>query len=140
MTNTKKITIILTPISNSKNRKRCKELLHNYCRQNNFTASRIIENKKSIHHADLRKLIDEIKKEPKGTFTIFIEDTMLNDPNNIVLFASLGTLYLLGLIHAEICKKSYNEVKLYNGIDEKNDFLSIADFCLYYTLERYKNN
>jgi len=65
---------------------------------------------------------------------------MLKDPNNIVLFSSLGTLYLFGLIHTGICKKSYSEVKLYDGIDAKNDFLSIADFCLYYTLERYKNN
>ncbi|HJD62480.1 MAG TPA: hypothetical protein LFW14_02725 [Rickettsia endosymbiont of Degeeriella rufa] len=58
-----------------------------------------------------------------------IEDTILNDPNSIILTSSLGTLYLLGFIHAEIYKKSCQEIKLYDGINIKNDFLSIADFA-----------
>ena len=138
MTDTKKIIIFLTPLSNSKNRKLREELLTNYCRQNNFTISHIIESKNSFRHTDLRKLIEEIQNEPKGTFTVLIEDAILNDPKNIVLISSLGTLYLLGLVHMEICKESYKEVKLYGDI--KDDFLSIADFCLYYALESSKSN
>lgn len=122
MLDTKKIIIFLTPISNSKNRKRRIELINNYCQQNNFQTSKIIENKNSFHHANIRKLIDEIKNEPKGTFTVLIEDTILNDPNSIIFTSSLGTLYLLGFIHTEIYKKSFQEIKLYDGINAKNDF------------------
>jgi len=139
MLDTKKIIIFLTPLSNFKNLKRRQKLLNNYCLQNNFTISRIIENKDSFNYATLRKLIDEIKSEPKGTFTILIEDKILNDPNSIILTSSLGTLYLLGLINTEIYKKSYQEIKLYEGITTKNDFLRIANFCLHYTLECYRN-
>ncbi|WP_341788640.1 hypothetical protein [Rickettsia endosymbiont of Lasioglossum villosulum] len=139
MLDTKKIIIFLTPISNSKNRKHCKELINNYCQQNNFQTSKIIE-QNSFHHTNIRKLIDEIRNEPKGTFTILIEDIILNDPNSIIFTSSLGTLYLLGFIHTEIYKKSFQEIKLYDGINIKNDFLSIADFCLYYNLACYGNN
>ncbi|KJV90574.1 hypothetical protein RBEAN4_1582 [Rickettsia bellii str. RML An4] len=46
---------------------------------------------------------------------------------------------MLGFIHTEIYKKSFQEIKLYDGINAKNDFLSIADFCLYYNLACYRN-
>ncbi|MCC8406429.1 MAG: hypothetical protein LN560_02245 [Rickettsia endosymbiont of Sceptobius lativentris] len=127
MTSTKKIIIFLTPLSNSKDRKRRKELLNSYCRQNNFTILKILE-QSSFDHTILRELVAQILHEPKGTITTFIEDKLLNTPNSIVLFSVIGTLYLLGLIKTKIYNKSYTELKLCGSI--LDDFLSIATFNL----------
>lgn len=127
MTSTKKIIIFLTPLSNSKDRKRRRELLNSYCRQNNFTILKILE-QSSFDHAILRELVAQIVHEPKGTITAFIEDKLLNTPNSIVLFSVIGTVYLLGLIKTEIYNKSYTELKLCGSI--LDDFLSIATFNL----------
>ena len=127
MTSPKKIILFLTPLSNSKNRKRRKELLTSYCRQNSFTILKTLE-KSSFNHAILWELINQIIREPKGTVTALIEDKLLNTPNSIVLFSVIGTLYLLGLIKTEIYNNSYTELKLYGPI--LDDFLSIATFNL----------
>lgn len=127
MTSTKKIIIFLTPLSNSKDRKRRRELLNSYCRQNNFTILKILE-QSSFDHAILRELVAQIVHEPKGTIAAFIEDKLLNTSNSIVLFSVIGTLYLLGLIKTEIYIKSYTELKLCGSI--LDDFLSIATFNL----------
>ncbi|ABE05407.1 hypothetical protein RBEMOGI_1309 [Rickettsia bellii str. RML Mogi] len=137
MPDTKKIIIFLTPLSNSKNRKRRKELITNYCKQYNFTILKIIE-KNTFEYSILRDLVNQTK-DASTTITALVEDKLLNNPNSIILTTVLGTLYLLGLIDTQIYKKSYQEIKLYNGIIIKNDFLSIAAFSLYYTLESYKD-
>lgn len=132
MTNSKKIIIFLKPILNSKNRKHRTELLNNYCKQNNFTILKTVE-QTSFEHSLLRELIDLIKNEIEGSVTILVEDKLLNIPACITLFTMLGTLHLLNLINTELYKTSYDKIELYGLIQD--DFLSIATFCLNYYLK-----
>lgn len=57
MTTTKKIIIFLTPLSNSKNRKRRSELINSFCQSNNLTILKTIE-KTDFNYSILRKLIE----------------------------------------------------------------------------------
>lgn len=77
--------------------------------------------------------------EPVKAITILAEDRLLNNPSSILLFSVVGTLSLLGLVNTEIYQKSYDQIKLYESVKTQNDYLSIAAFSLYYTLECYKN-
>lgn len=138
MLDTKKLIIFLTPLSNSKNRKRRKELLNTFCQSNNFTLLKTIE-KPDFNYPILRELIEQISSEPAKAITVLAEDKLLNHPSSIVLFSVVGTLSLLGVVNAEIYKKSYQEIKLYDSVPNQNDYLSIAAFSLYYILECYKN-
>gem|GEM_PF-3435178 len=138
MTDTKKIIIFLTPLSNSKNRKLRKELINTFCQQNNLTILKIIE-KTDFNYLILRELIEQVVSEPIKAVTVLAEDKLLNHQSSIILFSVVGTLSLLGLVNTEIYKKSYDQIKLYESVKTQNDYLSIAAFSLHYTLECYKN-
>ena len=107
--------ILLNPPYKAGN-KEFREELKSCCLENNFTIARFIETRSSNDYRALKRLIKVTNIWKKKARTVIIDQAMVNNQENSLICAILGTLSIAGCIDIYVYERLYSADQHYRGI------------------------